>query len=257
MDTISEIIGSVPQLSSWAFISLCLVSFFTSLISAIFGLGGGAMLVTIMASLLNPLAVIPIHAVIQMNSNLFRAIMLWTHIKFMWMLPFVIGTTIGVSVGGQIVFAIPKYLLQGIIGLFILYSLWGPSIKAIKSSWLSFVGIGVVSSFATMFVGGTGLLVAPFIKATTDERHMTVATHAAFMSWQHGVKIMTFGLLGFAFAPYLPLMIGMILLGITGTWLGKNILVSMSESVFRLAFNTLLTLLATRLIYQSVKSGLF
>ena len=78
---------------------------------------------TIMASLLNPLAVIPIHAVIQMNSNLFRAIMLWTHIKFMWMLPFVIGTTVGVSVGGQIVFAIPKYLLQGIIGLFILYSL--------------------------------------------------------------------------------------------------------------------------------------
>ena len=70
MDTISEIIGSVPQISSWAFISLCLVSFFTFLISAIFGLGGGAMLVAIMASLLNPLAVIPIRAVIQMNSNL-------------------------------------------------------------------------------------------------------------------------------------------------------------------------------------------
>ena len=156
MSVIYEIIGNVPELSSWVFITLCLVSFFTSLISAIFGLGGGAMLVTIMASLLNPLAVIPIHAVIQMNSNLFRAIMLWTHIKFMWMLPFVIGTTVGVSVGGQIVFAIPKYLLQGIIGLFILYSLWGPSIKAIKSSWISFIGIGVVSSFATMFVGGTG-----------------------------------------------------------------------------------------------------
>ena len=39
-----------------------------------------------------------------------------------------------------------------------------------------------------MFVGGTGSLVAPFIKATTDERRLTVATHAAFMSWQHGVK---------------------------------------------------------------------
>ena len=108
-----------------------------------------------------------------------------------------------------------------------------------------------------MFVGGTGLLVAPFIKATTDGRRMTVATHAAFMSWQHGVKILTFGLLGFTFAPYLPLMIGMILLGITGTWLGKKILTSMSENVFRLAFNTVLTLLATRLIYQSVRHGLF
>ena len=61
MSVIYEIIGNVPELSSWVFITLCLVSFFTSLISAIFGLGGGAMLVTIMASLLNPLAVIPIH----------------------------------------------------------------------------------------------------------------------------------------------------------------------------------------------------
>ena len=69
------------------------------------------------------------------------------------------------------------------------------------------------------------------------------------------MKILTFGLLGFAFAPYLPLMIGMILLGITGTWLGKNILTSMSENVFRLAFNTVLTLLATRLIYQVAKHG--
>ena len=183
--------------------------------------------------------------------------MMWTHIKFIWMLPFVIGTIVGVSIGGQIVFAIPKYLLQGIIGLFILYSLWGPSTVAIKSSWITFIGIGVVSSFATMFVGGTGSLVAPFIKATTDERRLTVATHAAFMSWQHGVKILTFGLLGFAFAPYLPLMMGMILLGIIGTWLGKGILTKMPERVFRLAFNTVLILLATRLIYQSVMHGLF
>ena len=100
MGVIYEIIGNVPELSSWVFIALCVVSFFTSLISAAFGLGGGVMLVTIMALLLNPLAVIPIHAVIQMNSNLFRAIMMWSHLK-------------------SIVFAIPKYLLQSIIGLFI------------------------------------------------------------------------------------------------------------------------------------------
>ena len=38
MAIIDEIIGSVPQLSSWAFITLCQVSLFTSLISAAFGL---------------------------------------------------------------------------------------------------------------------------------------------------------------------------------------------------------------------------
>ena len=108
-----------------------------------------------------------------------------------------------------------------------------------------------------MFVGGTGLLVAPFVKAITDERRVTVATHATFMSCQHGVKILTFGILGFTFAPYLPLMTIMILLGITGTWVGKSILTKMSEKKIRLAFNTVLILLAPRLIYESVKSELF
>ena len=217
MDTISEITCSVPGLSSWAFISLCLVNFFTSLVSASFGLGGGTMLVAIMASLLNPIAIIPIHGVIQINSNLVRAMMLRTHIKFIWVLPFVIGSIVGVTLASQIVFAIPRNIFQGIIGLFILYSLWTPSIQVVKSSWLIFIGIGIVSSFATMFVGGTGLLVAPFVKATADERRVTVATHATFMSCQHGVKILTFGILGFTFAPYLPLMTIMIVLSITGT----------------------------------------
>ena len=69
MDTIFEIIESVPELSRWDFISLCLASFFTSLVSATFGLGRGAMLVAIMASLLNPMVIITIHAVIQIYSG--------------------------------------------------------------------------------------------------------------------------------------------------------------------------------------------
>ncbi len=253
MDFIQQITGSVPEISDLAFIVLCLSSFFTSVISAAFGLGGGAMLITIIASLLPPLAIIPIHAVIQFNSNFSRAIMLWRHIKFTWLLPFMIGTLIGTSIGGQIVFAMPKHLLQGVIGLFILYSLWGPSAKVMKPSRATFIGVGTVSSFTTMFVGGTGPLVAPFIQATTNERRMTVSTHATFMSWQHGAKIVTFGLLGFGFAPYLPLMLGMILFGILGTWSGKTILTWMPERIFRIAFNATLTVLAIRLLYEAAK----
>ena len=59
-------------------------------------------------------------------------------------------------------------------------------------------------------------------KASTTDRMMTVATHAAFMSWQHGVKILAFGFLGFAFAPYAPLMILMVLFGVVGTWSGRD-----------------------------------
>jgi uncharacterized membrane protein YfcA len=71
------------------------------------------------------------------------------------------------------------------------------------------------------------------------------------MSWQHGVKILTFGFLGFAFAPYAPLMVLMILFGIVGTWSGKFILNWMDESAFRWGFNLVLTLLALRLLYEA------
>jgi uncharacterized membrane protein YfcA len=144
-----------------------------------------------------PLAIIPVHAVVQVGSNFFRATMMWRNILFRWMPTFVIGTLIGAAVGGQIVFALPKYLLQGIIGIFVLYAVWGPKMKAMEPSRIRFAVVGAVASFATMFAGATGPLIAPFIKASTTDRMMTVATHAAFMSWQHGVKILAFGFLGF------------------------------------------------------------
>tara|TARA_B110000263_G_C15222846_1_gene470810 strand:- start:243 stop:1016 length:774 start_codon:yes stop_codon:yes gene_type:complete len=252
MDVLSNLLGSAPGISELAFITLCISSFFTSVISAAFGLGGGAMLISIIASLMPPAAIIPVHAVIQMSSNFSRATMMWRHIKYTWMVSFMIGTVIGATLGGQIVFALPANLLKGIIGLFILYSLWGPSAGIIGPSKKTFFGVGMVSSFATMFVGGTGPLIAPFIKATTNERRMTVATHAAFMSWQHGVKILTFGILGFSFAPYLSIIMCMILFGVVGTWSGKTILLWMPERVFRKAFSLVLTLLALRLLYESL-----
>ena len=71
MSLFFEIISNTPDVSSINFIILCVVSFFTSAISASFGLGGGTMLVAVFVNILNPLAVIPIHAVIQLNSNFF------------------------------------------------------------------------------------------------------------------------------------------------------------------------------------------
>ena len=252
MDLLNNLLSSAPGISEWAFIVLCVSSFFTSVISAAFGLGGGAMLISIIASLMPPIAIIPVHAVIQVSSNVSRATMMWRHIKYTWMTSFVIGTIIGATIGGQIVFVLQENLLKGIIGLFILYSLWGPATKVISPSRNTFFGVGVVSSFATMFVGGSGPLIAPFVRASTSERRMTVATHAAFMSWQHGVKILTFGLLGFSFAPYISLIVSMILFGIVGTWSGKTILLWMPEQIFRKAFSFVLTVLALRLLYESL-----
>jgi len=251
MSVIHDILARAPGVSEWSFVALCLLSFLTSAVSAAFGLGGGAALVAVMASVMPPISIIPVHAVVQVGSNFFRAVMMWRNILFTWMPPFVVGTVIGAAAGGQIVFALPKYVLQAIIGVFVLYAVWAPAMKAMEPTKLRFAAVGALASFATMFAGATGPLIAPFIKASTSDRMMTVATHAAFMSWQHGVKILAFGFLGFAFAPYAALMILMILFGVVGTWSGKFILNWMAESVFRWGFNLVLTVLAIRLLIEA------
>ena len=251
MSVIHDILASAPGVTEWSFVALCLLSFLTSAVSAAFGLGGGAALVAVMASVMPPISIIPVHAVVQVGSNFFRAVMMWRNILFTWMPQFVIGTIIGAAVGGQIVFALPKYVLQAVIGLFVLYAVWGPKMKAMEPTRMRFGAVGALASFATMFAGATGPLIAPFIRTSTSDRMMTVATHAAFMSWQHGVKILAFGYLGFAFAHYVPLMILMILLGLLGTWSGKFVLDWMPEHVFRWGFNLVLTVLAVRLLIEA------
>ena len=251
MSVIHDILASAPGLSEWSFVVLCAMSFLTSAVSAAFGLGGGAALLAVMASLLPPIAIIPTHAVVQVGSNFFRAVMMWRNILFTWMPPFVVGTVIGAVAGGHVVFALPKPALQGIIGAFVLYAVWGPQVRATRPSNLTFGVVGALASFATMFAGATGPLIAPFIKASAGDRLGVVATHAAFMSWQHGVKILTFGFLGFAFGPYIPLLVAMILFGIVGTWSGRYLLNWMPEKVFRAGFNLVLTVLALRLLWSA------
>lgn len=256
MTVIHDILASAPGLSEWSFVALCIMSFLTSAVSAAFGLGGGAALLAVMASLLPPLAIIPTHAVVQVGSNFFRALMMWRNILFTWMPAFVIGTVIGAVAGGHVVFALPKYALQAIIGIFVLYAVWGPQVRATQPSHLTFGIVGALASFATMFAGATGPLIAPFVKASAGDRMGVVATHAAFMSWQHGVKILTFGFLGFQFAPYIELLVAMILFGIVGTWSGRFLLNWMPEKVFRTGFNLVLTVLALRLLYSAAVSVL-
>jgi uncharacterized membrane protein YfcA len=72
---------------------------------------------------------------------------------------------------------------------------------------------------------------------------------------QHTVKIIVFGLLGFAYAPYAGLIVAMIATGFLGTLVGRKLLHGMGDERFQKALKIVLTLLALRLIWSGV-SGL-
>ena len=253
MDLFKDLIFNIPDLTILEFYILCLSSFLTATVTASFGLGGGSLLILIMVSIMNPLIIIPIHAIIQMSSNSTRAILLREHINFTYMLPFVLGSLVGVSIAAIIIIDLSKHLIQSFIGIFILYSLYFPKAQNIKISNLKIGILGLISSFLTMFVGGTGPLIAPFVRSFKKDRKATVGTQAAFMTFQHGIKIITFLVLGFSFVNYLSLILAMIIFGIIGTWVGKKILISIPEKLFGNIFNLILTILAVRLLFEGLK----
>ena len=69
---------------------------------------------------------------------------------------------------------------------------------------------------------------------------------------QHIVKIIALGLVGFAFGPYVPLLIGLMAFGFAGTMIGRLLLDKLPERSFAVGLKVVLTLLSARLIYAAV-----
>ncbi len=253
MDSFAAYLIGGTGLELWSFALLCGISLLGSFITAALGLGGGVLTMATMALFLSPVVLIPVHGVVQFGSNFGRALLMYRNVLTEIMPMFLIGTILGAIIGGQVVIVLPIALLQIILALFILYSVWVPSFQASKPKNRTFIGVGAVGAFTTMFVGATGPVIAPFVLAACKNRNQVVGTHAALMSLQHAFKIITFGFLGFVFAPYIPLLIGLLIFGFAGTYMGKLALNCLPEHLFRVLLKGVLTLMALRLMFDAAK----
>ncbi len=232
----------------WA-LALISISFVTSFITAAMGIGGGVLLLAVMAQVVPAKALIPVHGVIQLGSNSGRAYVLRQQVHVPAVGCFFVGSLVGAIVGGQIAIELPTKTLQILLGLFILYSVWGPSVRYTSSGTKIMSLHGGLSTLLTMFVGATGPFVLAALKPLGFNKEQLVATSATCMLIQHLLKVVVFGLLGFNFADYLMLIMAMIATGFGGTLLGKKVLTSMNEVYFRKSLNVVLSILAMRLLW--------
>lgn len=245
-----ETLLTLPEgLSPLAFGVLLATSFVGSLITVALGIGGGGLFLAVLANLVPPAALIPIHGVVQLGSNSGRMAMLLRHVSWPALPAFVIGSVIGAGIGGVVVIDLPPAAVQIGVGGFVIYSVIGRPPKWLSRwAWLT----GMISSFLTMFFGATGLFVANFSKSLALPRHDHVATHAALMTFQHGLKVLVFGLLGFAYGPWLMVIVALILAGLAGTFTGRTVLNRMSDHGFKRALDVILVLISLRLIWQGL-----
>ena len=244
-----------PEVTPGFAVILIVLSYFTSVLTAIAGVGGGIFLISVMASFLPPSIVIPIHAVVQLGSNSGRAALMRHDIDWRIALYFAAGAVVGIVIAAKLFVALTTETLQLLLGLFILFSIWTPKLAASSIPLKGFPLVGAVATFCTMFVGATGPFIAAFLSPERLGRHKVVATAASCMITQHVFKIMAFGVLGFQFFPWLPIAAVMIGSGFLGTLSGSKLLDRIPEHIFVHVFRVVVTLLALRLLWSALFGG--
>lgn len=239
-------------LTPGSMVLLLLASMLTSAVAASFGIGGGVGMIAVLLTALPPIVVVPLHGVIQAGSNLGRAITMRADIARGIVPIFAAGSLLGITLGSLLVVNLPTKVLQIVLGLFILWTLWFPGLKANRIPDKGFFWVGAVASFCTMFLGATGPLIGAFWNVEKLGRKGVVATHAACMTLQHSFKVIAFIILGFAFAPWIAFLIAMIAAGFVGTLLGKRVLSRLPERLFAGVFKGVLSLLALNLLWSAI-----
>lgn len=234
-----------------AALALIVLSFFTSALTATFGLGGGSLMIAAMVLVLPPLVAVPVHGLVQFGSNAGRALLMRNHIRWRFAGFFIAGSVPGALLGAQVAVLLPEAAFTAIIGLFLLWSAWAPKPEVRARSALATAAAGLGTAVIGMVTGVAGPLVIAFLGFLPD-RHQMIATHAALMTAQNLLKAAAFTAFGFAFGQYLPFVASMIASGFLGTMTGGRLLTSLPESAFRSGFRLLLTLVALTLLFQAL-----
>ena len=249
-ELVSLLPPAMPLLDAGLLVTASLV---TSFISAAFGIGGGFTLIALLALLLPPAALIPIHGIVQLGSNAGRVGIMLKQVVWRPVMPFVIGTVTGAGLGAVVVVQLPPWAVQLALGVFIIWAVFA-KLPPIQQRYILFGG--VVSSFLTMFFGATGNFIAAMVKSMNLDPVPHVATHSLMMTFQHLVKVSIFGLIGFQFGPYMVLIFGMVISGFIGTVIGSRFLTKAGGRYFKPVLNTILFLAAARLIWAGAEGFL-
>jgi uncharacterized membrane protein YfcA len=244
-----------PDIGPLTFFGLMAASLVTSLIGVFTGAAGGIVLLGLMATVMPPLALIPVHTLVQLGSGATRTMIMWRHVMRPAVLPFIVGSVIGAAAGARLFVELSTVLLEFILGAFILLVTWMPKFGRAGSVRGRFGVLGFVTTFLGVFVSATGTILAPFIAASTPDRRVHVATMGALMMISHLAKVAAFGFIGFAIGRYVPLMVAMIAAGAVGNWVGEKALLRTKEQHFRIVLQLALTLLGLRLLWTAARGA--
>ena len=169
-----------------------ILSFLTSLLTSVFSVGGGLIMLIALAQSFSPATLIPLHGSIQLANNFSRTLVYREFVQWQLIKQIVISTMFGALVGIFLFGTLSEDLLLILIASTIIFLTWAPIdnfiLSVMKNDWFC----GLISGFAGIFVGANGPLVTAYLRTKNLAPEVLVANHGAVMIFQHSVRIVLF-----------------------------------------------------------------
>ncbi|MGB3736976.1 MAG: TSUP family transporter [Ilumatobacter sp.] len=246
-------------------------AFSTAVLSAVAGLGGGVILLLVIAQFVAPTTAIPIQGAIQLVANGSRAALLrrtiaWPVVGWssLLLLP---GSLLGVAIATSV----PENAVRLALAAFVLVLAWRPHWLKLTPSPGSaadrsedddrsrarerrpmLIGLGAATGLLNSTVGASGPVTSPFLKAVTATHVAFVATAAATQVAAHAAKLFAFTTDGWDIVDHVDVIATGVVGVVAGSWIGTRLLGRISTTDLDVVFKVVLTALAVRLVVTAV-----
>ncbi|MGG5823196.1 TSUP family transporter [Falsiroseomonas sp. HW251] len=224
----------------------------TSLLSGVFGMAGGLVLIGVLLFLLPVPDAMALHAVTQIASNGWRAALWWRHIKVRPVMGLMIGNALALGAWSLVLVVPDRAVALLMLGLspFAVRALpdrWQPDPMRLSHG----AAVGAVGMTLMLMTGVTGPLLDRFFLGGRLDRREIVASKAAMQMLSHAAKLLYFGVLVADTGSVDPVVAVLaIIASMLGTTLAKRVLEAMSDAQYRVWANRIITVIGSFYIAQ-------
>ena len=225
----------------------------TAFLSGVFGMAGGMILMGVLLAVLPLPAAMALHAVTQMASNAWRAVLWRRHINWRPVGFFIAGNVVALGFWTVFRWVPDKAVALLMLGLTpFLFRLLPAAIKPNPLVPAHGVVMGGVCQSLMLVAGVSGPLLDTFFLGGGMVRRQIVATKAVCQVAGHFSKLVYFGALVAGGAALDPVMMGLgIVASMVGTTLARRILEAMTDHQFRFWADRVITVIAVYYLGQS------
>ncbi len=219
----------------------------TSLLSGIFGMAGGLILVGVLLALMPLPDAMALHAITQIGSNGWRAILWIRYVRWRSVAPYLCGCVLATIAWATVQFVPDKpWALLGLGITPFLARMLPQGMKPNPDSIVQGLVYGSICMGLMLITGVSGPLADTFFLGTGSlDRRQIVATKAFCQVVSHALKFVYFAAL-IPDSGSVPIWLAVmgVAASMTGTTLARRILEAMSETGFRLWSRRIITTIA-------------